>query len=422
MKFGYFRTAAAPILADFGGSGLKLLQVSHGNTPAITAAAFIPVPDSLRCSNAEERFAHLAVELPKALKRGGFSGSRVVVSPWSAHMLVQHYQVAPSDGATLQANVLAQVSMQLQCDPFGLVVRTVDVCETARDGQPRGEVIAMAMSRLDVMSYINLFKGVKLSVIGIHGEIAAMMHAFDHIHRRIEDSAVTTMYVDIGWSGTKVAIAHGADLAFAKWIALGGRHFDQSLADVWGVTPMVANARRITDGFIPQRHVVAARASSANGEEFGGGMAMLRSAMAAQSSQEDAARAHGASAVATDRREGNVAPALGSDVTQTNSATAINALREQIDSLADDLSMCMRYHTALFPSRPLDRVVFLGGEARGVGLCQQLAAALRLPAKAGDPLARVLAHGSAPAGLPDSSSSHPGWAVVCGLASAPNDL
>ncbi len=421
MKFGFLRTASAPILADFGGSGLKLLQVSHGQTPSIVAAGFIPVPESMRLSSAEDRFAHFARELPNALKRGGFTGSRVVVAPLSAHMLVQHYQVAPAEGDALHASVLAQVSMQLQCDPLGLVVRTVDVCETARDGQPRVEVIAMAMSRLDVMNYINLFKSVKLSVVGIHGEIAGMMHAFDHIHRRIEDAAVTTMYIDIGASGTKVAIAHGADLAFAKWIALGGRHFDQCLADLWAVTPAVANARRLVEGFMPPRHAVSARSATIGIEEVGGGMAMLRSAMAAQQnghSQESMA----ASAVATDRREGLTAPALGSNVAPSATATAVTALREQIDALADDLSMCMRYHTALFPSRPLDRVVFLGGEARGVGLCQQLAASLRLPAKAGDPLARLLVHGAAPSGLPEPTASHPGWAVVCGLASAPNDL
>ena len=179
MKFGFLNTASAPILADFGGSGLKLLQVSHGNTPSITAAAFIPTPDALRASSAEERFAHFALELPKALKQGKFAGTRVVVAPFSSHMLVQHYQVAPADGEALRASVVAQVAMQLQCDPFGLVVRTVDVCETAREGQPRVEVIAMAMSREDVMNYINLFKAVKLSVVGIHSDDNVCRHRLE---------------------------------------------------------------------------------------------------------------------------------------------------------------------------------------------------------------------------------------------------
>ena len=61
-------------------------------------------------------------------------------------------------------------------------------------------------------------------------------------------------------------------------------------------------------------------------------------------------------------------------------------------------------------------------EARDTGLCQSLASGLRLPAKVGDPMARFLVNGAAPKGLPDPQSSHPGWAVACGLASSPTDL
>ncbi|MFZ9882723.1 MAG: hypothetical protein ACO3QC_15140, partial [Phycisphaerales bacterium] len=66
--------------------------------------------------------------------------------------------------------------------------------------------------------------------------------------------------------------------------------------------------------------------------------------------------------------------------------------------------------------------IFAGGEARDVGLCQWLAARLRLPAKGADPLARFLSTTPPPAGLPDPGLPHPGWAVACGLASCPADL
>jgi hypothetical protein len=64
----------------------------------------------------------------------------------------------------------------------------------------------------------------------------------------------------------------------------------------------------------------------------------------------------------------------------------------------------------------------LGGEARDIGLCQALAASLRIPAKAGDPMARFLSNGPAPEGLPEPEAAHSGWAVACGLAAAPTDL
>jgi Tfp pilus assembly PilM family ATPase len=92
-----------------------------------------------------------------------------------------------------------------------------------------------------------------------------------------------------------------------------------------------------------------------------------------------------------------------------------------LESLSDELSACLRYHSALFPGRAIDRAIFLGGEARQIGLCRHLAAALHVHAKAGDPLARMLG-AERPAGLPEPEAPHPGWAVACGLLAAPTDL
>jgi Tfp pilus assembly PilM family ATPase len=113
---------------------------------------------------------------------------------------------------------------------------------------------------------------------------------------------------------------------------------------------------------------------------------------------------------------------MGSALPARRAASVAIEVREVLEGLSDELGMCARYHAALFRDRRIDRVVFLGGEARDVGLCQALAASLRLPAKAGDPLARFLANGPAPADLPEPDAAHPGWAAACGLASSPTDL
>jgi hypothetical protein len=150
-----------------------------------------------------------------------------------------------------------------------------------------------------------------------------------------------------------------------------------------------------------------------------GGMAILRAA-AAKAEADNAVTAV-ATTVATERRGPGSAPAFGSAI-PAGGSNLTNEVRETVESLADELSMCTRYHTALFRDRRIDRVVFLGGEARDTGLCQSLASGLRLPAKVGDPMARFLINGAAPKGLPDPQGTHPGWAVACGLASSPTAL
>jgi len=432
MPFGFFRGQSSPILADFGSAGLKLLQVSSGDRAAITAAAFLPFDDELRARSIEERFAHLTTLLPTTIKEHGFRGNRVVVAPFSQHMLVQHLGIPLADADRADSAAAMQIALTLSCDPNGLVVRTERVCETNRDGQAKVELLAFAMSREDVMRYVELFRRAKLAVVGVHGEISALVHAFDHVNRRESDAAVTTMYVDLGYGGTKVAICHGAQSVFAKSIALGGRSFDAKLAESRALSLGNARALRIAEGVRPVRS--NAPTSSERTTAASVGVTTTRDAGTSSSDNEmpallrmsmarDTAQVSGQDAVVTaDRRSNISAPALGASLPADAARSVAVECRETLEALSDELVMCARYHGALFRERRIDRVVFLGGEARDVGFCQSLATALRLPAKIGDPLARFVPNGEVPAGLPEPSLPHPGWAVVCGLAASPTDL
>lgn len=418
MPFGMFRSHYSPILADFGSSGVKLVQTTVGDLPTVTSAAFISFSDDLRARPIEERFEFLAREMPEVLRENHFRGNRLVLAPFSQHMLVQHIGVPSADAERAESVIKLQIAIGLGCDPDALVVRTNEVCETTRDGAAKIEHIAFAMSRDDVMRYVDLARRTKLSVVGVHGEISALVHAFDHVNRRAEDENITTMYVDLGYGGTKVAICHGAKLTFAKSISIAGRNIDARLAEVRRCTLAEARAARIAEGIKPIRigAPAPAAAAAAPADNALGGMAILRAA--ATKIETD----NGITLTAADRRGAGNAPAFGTTVGNDAPRSISAEVRETVEALADELSMCTRYHSANFRDRRIDRVVFLGGEARDTGLCQSLASGLRLPAKVGDPMARFLVNGAAPAGLPEPQSSHPGWAVACGLASSPTDL
>jgi Tfp pilus assembly PilM family ATPase len=421
MPFGMFRSHYSPILADFGSSGVKLVQTTVGELPTVSAAAFVPFSDELRARPIEERFEFLARELPEVLRENHFRGSRLVLAPFSQHMLVQHIGVPAAEAERAESVIRLQIAIGLGCDPAALVVRTSEVCETTRDGTAKVEHIAFAMSRDDVMRYVELARRTKLNVVGVHGEISALVHAFDHVNRRAEDENISTMYVDLGYGGTKVAICHGAKLVFAKSISIAGRTIDTRLSEVRRCSLSDARAARLAEGIKPIRigspaPMNAVPAATAATTAADGGMAILRAA---------AAKAEADNAVtmtASDRRGAGAAPALGSAVPAGAASNLTNEVRETVESLSDELSMCARYHATTFRDRRIDRVVFLGGEARDTGLCQSLASGLRLPAKVGDPMARFLINGAAPKGLPDAQGTHPGWAVACGLASSPTDL
>jgi Tfp pilus assembly PilM family ATPase len=416
MVFSMFSKQASPILADFGSASLKLLQISSGDKPVATAAAELMLPDELRGQSIERKFEFFAQELPKIMSEGGFRGKRVVVSPMSGQMLVQHMQVAGADSA-IEA-IRLQLAQQLNIDTSGVVIRS----EPVTDGPgPSGKVehIAFAIARDDVMRYVELFKRMRMQVVAVHNELQALLHAFDHINRRAGDENVATLYVDLGWGSTKVAIGHGTRLVFAKCIALGGRHFDQTVAQMFKCSLEAARVRRMSEDLLPLRQAPAHAQQKGSSE---GGLAMLSAGMAQAEADARLETVTPEVALEDERRGAKEPKALGQSVLTTGAPTkAHGEYGEVLESLADELSMCARYHAACFAGKAIDRVVFLGGEARQIGLCQYLAESLHTPAKSGDPLSRLLG-ATPPSALPDPALPHPAWAVVCGLASAPIDL
>jgi Tfp pilus assembly PilM family ATPase len=100
-----------------------------------------------------------------------------------------------------------------------------------------------------------------------------------------------------------------------------------------------------------------------------------------------------------DRRGSGTAHGLSEDVTKMPRASAGPAeanLSESLEMITDEVSMCLRYYAAQFPGKRVDRLVFVGGEARHKGLCQEIARRLKLSAQMADPMARIGRTGNEP--------------------------
>ncbi len=374
MGLSMFAAQNSPIAIDFGSTSVKLLQVEPGESPEILAAVGLRVPDEIR-GNTDKEIAYLEKQLPRMLRKGGFRGRRAICSIPCTDTLVQHIQVAETEGVDRDEVVKAQLQAQLNLDPYGMVIRTYFVTEVHRESEMLSEMICFAISRETVMRYVELLQKCKLQTVGVHSEILGMVRAFD-LMPAAGTEPQTTLYVDLGWSSTKVAITHDAQLVFARSIEMGGRHVDKRLAERLGCDVASARAQRISE------QVLATSGSPSPKKKGGGG-------------------------VATTEEGGN-----GSDLELTEMAHAI----------ADELSMGVRYHSSLFKGHKIDRMIFLGGEARNIVLCQQIAKEMRLPAQLGDPLTRFGCKKSMRTPGLSLGQPQPGWAVACGLCVAPTDL
>lgn len=402
MAFGRFNNSAPPIAIEFGVHSLKALQIEPGNPPRLLAAGCIETPEALLTDDVG-RLTFQAQNLPDLLRTGNFKGKRAICSLPGRQTIVHHLQVQRTEGQPLAPAVASQLQFSTGIDPNQAVVRHFEVGEFNRGGVSKTEVICIAVSRDVVFKQISAVRAAKLEPVGLHTNQVAIIRAFDNITRRVEDDQLTTMYIDIGAGTTKLVIAHGREMRFAKTIDVAGRTLDELVAKQLDCG--LLEARR-------QRHALAKLASQPTSPAPKNAPAPIRGK-------------DGSVAVAEDRRGGAPSPGVTPDLSESdpvNLRSGALDLAEPLEWLTDEISMCLRYHKALFPDRPVNRAIFVGGEARHVGMCQHIARILRAPAQIADPLSHLARTGKEKTVNLDLSIPQPGWAAPLGLCHCPADL
>jgi Tfp pilus assembly PilM family ATPase len=409
-----------PIAVDFGVGSLKVLQVAQGDPPTLVAAALLQTPDEYLTDH-NKRLSFQLDALPELVKSLEFRGNRTVCSIPAACSMVKHMQFQTEPGVSLGSLVQSAIPAQLGCDPAAIVFRHSQVAQVGK----KTEVICMATARETVQRLMNSMKAAKLEPVGMHSEFHAIIRAFDPITRRARDSALTSLYLDIGAGATKVAIANGRELVFARTIDLGGRHLDAAVSKQLRLSIAEARERRLMMAdLIRKAAVQTAPAAAPAAPQVSAGMALLSAAMR-KAGVEESETSRTDTALLEDRRHGRKSAGAGrglSGVPDFGAGCAEADLTEPLEILTDEITMCMRYHESLFPDRKVGRTVFVGGEARHLGLCQHVARMLKLPAQVGDPTASVGRSGEEPVIGVDFNEAQPGWAVALGLCLSPTDL
>ena len=390
-RIGRIAHTTTPIAIDFGARAMKLLQLSTGDTPSLVSAVRIETPESL-FDDSRRRLLWQFSQLPKAVKMGGFKGKRASTTLPAALTFCKHLQFPRSDNADIRLMVESSLSQQLHCDPSALVFRHVEVGPVA--GGAKTEAIGFAAGREMVEQLMAALRGAKLEPVGMVTEFAALLYSFEYLSKRGEDNKLSSLYLDLGFHTTNVAIAHGRDLVFARCIEHGGRSLDLAAAKQLNVDAAEAQQARLELDTLCKRD----RNVTIDARQNGTGTS---------------------NDIAVDRRAGD--PAGSVDMPHTAPTSPID-LSESLEIITDEIAMCLRYYDAMFPGRRLDRAIFVGGEAAHKGLCQSIARAIRLPAQVADPLARVARTGNELVKDVDLRTGQPGWAVAMGLCLAPTDL
>ncbi len=304
MALAWTKTRHSPIAIDFGADSLKLLQVVTSDPPQLIAAAAADLPEEARKSS-EARQAFYANTLPGLVKSQAFKGRNAICAIPAYQTLTQHIQIARVEHEDFEAQIGLHLRQRLNVDPSRMIIRFFEVTQIVRDNASKQEVIILAASREAVMRHVEVAHRAKLEVVGIHCEPLAVIKAFSHLFRGAEAER-TTCFIDLGGAATKVVIAHGPQMVFAKTIHAAGDHLTRHRAVADNITFMQAREVRIREasgamaggeplvaaaanapepvlaGAGDGRPNTGTTAAAGQGATPGGGMAMLETRMAAE--------------------------------------------------------------------------------------------------------------------------------------------
>jgi len=355
MSWKLLKTRVMPVGIDLGTDTIKMAQLRRvAGELELVAADSVEVPGDCR-GDRRQKLAFLADRLPQLLGGRGFRGRRCVLSVPAAETFVQHVKIAKTPGGKLDQALRLELEGKLPFSPADAIVRHVIAGETRQDQQPGLEVIVLAASREVVESYLAMARKTRMDLVALDVEPCAILECFGRLLRRSEDGEHGTLFLDLGAGCTQVVISHGTSMVFARNVMVGASNFDKAASDALGV---------------PAERIRAARRHLA---------------------ESDDASAH------ADR--------------------LYDAMAAPLHQMHDEITRCLRYYESVFPTHPVRRAIFLGGQALDRRLCQRIAQRLNLPAQIGDPLARIrLAdQGGSDRGI-NRRQPQPAWAVAVGLS------
>jgi type IV pilus assembly protein PilM len=341
-----------PIGIDLGTAYIKLAQMRQaGRELELVNASSAPVPPAVR-NDRRKLLDYAGGEIRRMLSSGGFVGRKCILALPAALTYVQHVKAPRLGQAELHLALRDELAGKLPFNAADAVIRHIVVGEVYEKGAGL-EVIAVAAQRQAVDAHLEMAGRCRLEVVGINIEPCAILECFARLFRRQEDAARATAFLDLGQSNTQVVISHGARLVFARNLMVGASDLEQAASVELKIPPQeVAKLRQALGGSIEPS------------EEAG---------------------------------------------------QLLRAMQAALEPLVGQITQCLRYYESIFPSKGVERAVFLGGSAQDRRLCQHIAQQLNLPAQIGDPLARVR-KGAAGAAGGVGQGLTPAYAVAVGLS------
>lgn len=321
-----------PIGIDIGTCSAKLVQLAvEGHSYSVVACARAEVPDAPGLT-AEAREQTLVDRVHQELREHAFHGTDCISTLRDHEVHIRNIRVAQGRDRELDEAVAAEARSKFPFDTDQAILNYLVAGEVRHGEDARLELILFAAPRRGVEAHVALLHRMGLVPASLDVQHCAMFRTFERYLRRKEDEEEVNVFIDLGGT-TKVVITRGRDILFIKNIDHGGQSFNDAVASRLDLS--LAEARLL-------------RRRVASGE------------------------------VGNDGAEG-ATPEV--EVRQA----LLDALRPEIEALADEINKCLRYHSVTFRGARPAQLTFIGGETHDGGIPDLLAERLGVPAVVGQP-------------------------------------
>jgi len=227
----FFAVPSAPIGVDLGTDTLRLAQCVHdGREWVLAAAACTDIPAGVRGST-ESLYKFAAGAIRDLVSGGNFKGRSAVLSVPSALLQIQHVRMPKLGDDETRKALPWELKGKLTVDPSQAVLRHVIAGETQAGGEAKNEIVVMATPKAAVAQLIAMAAKARLEIVGLNTEPKAIVDCFAHVYRRKADAEVTSLFVDAGAKLTRVTIARGSHILFARSIDVGGDTLSAAVAE-----------------------------------------------------------------------------------------------------------------------------------------------------------------------------------------------
>jgi type IV pilus assembly protein PilM len=288
-----------PIGLDIGARWVKLVQFSTDGQRLVDAARAEIVRAGQETTPDELRRA-----IEKARQGRAFVGNDVIACLDDRQLFLQNIRIPKASPAEMERLVQQEAASRLPYKVEETEIRFVEAADVRQFDAVLREVIVLACHRPVLDQFLTAIEQTGLRPVAVDVEPLALLRSGIAQLRRDSDRNSRTMFAHVGYRRTLAVVAQADEPLMIKVIEIGGKQLDEAVAAHLQMDLKSAGSLR--------RH-------------------------------------HG------DRRSDQQDPEVARSVAE--------AIRPVIDRLANELSLCMRYHSVTFRGQPLNNVVLGGGEA-----------------------------------------------------------